>query len=58
MDFARPGDVSKEGTREIYVTVTLTIRKDANANGVIEDMDYDFRHEDIIDTEISSWNGF
>lgn len=40
----------------VQVVVTLYIREDANVNEVIEDMDYDFVHPDILDTEIREVN--
>jgi len=42
--------------RRIEITVSIWIDEDADATEVFENMDYDFFHEDIIDTEITDLN--
>jgi hypothetical protein len=39
-------------TKTVYVTVALEIDEGANVNTVIDDMDYDFIHDNIVTTEI------
>ena len=36
----------------IHVTVSIRIRDDADPYAVVEDMDYGFTHDAILDTEI------
>ena len=39
-------------TKTVYVTVALEIDESADVDTVIEDMDYDFTHDNIETTEI------
>ena len=43
------------GPRYVQVTVLIKITGDADVDEVMENTDYDFTHEDIIETEITSW---
>jgi hypothetical protein len=36
----------------IYVTVKLTLNGSANPRETIENLDYNFQHDDIVDSEI------
>ena len=45
-----------DGTRTIEVTVRLTISADADVSQLISEMDYEFKHDDIVDTEIVDTN--
>lgn len=38
--------------RRVYVTVALDIRKNANEQEIFAECDYQFIHQDILDTEI------
>lgn len=40
----------------VQVIVTLWLRDGCNVQEVISEMDYDFKHADILDTEISDIN--
>lgn len=40
----------------VQVVVTLWLRDGCDVQEVINEMDYDFRHQDILDTEISDIN--
>ena len=40
-------------TRTVYITVALEIKEDADIADVINEMDYDFKHEAIVDMEIT-----
>jgi hypothetical protein len=39
--------------KQVSVTVLLTIKDDADPQEVVQEVDYTFNHEDIIDTEIT-----
>ena len=39
----------------IYLTVSVWLKEPADINEVIQDMDYDFTHPDITNTEVRSW---
>lgn len=40
----------------VQVIVTLWLRDGCDVQAVISEMDYDFKHEDILDTEIRDIN--
>ena len=40
-------------TRTVLVTVALEIKEDMDIADVINEMDYDFKHEGIVDMEIT-----
>lgn len=40
----------------VQVVVTLWLRDGCDVQEVINEMDYDFKHQDILDTEISDIN--
>jgi hypothetical protein len=43
-------------TKEIYVTVRLIVDADSNANEVVQELNYDFSHDAIRETEITDYD--
>lgn len=48
--------VDEEDTRTIELTVRVRIRGSADVQDVVENCNYDFAHEDIVETEIVDVN--
>lgn len=48
--------VDEDDTRTIELTVRVTIRGSADVQDVVSNCNYDFAHEDIVDTEIVDVN--
>lgn len=46
----------KEVLVPVQVVVTLWIKPDANVQEVMSEMDYDFKHDEIVDMEIREIN--
>lgn len=42
--------------RPVEIIVTLWLRDECDVNEVLNEMDYEFKHPDILDTEISDIN--
>lgn len=36
----------------VYVTIAMQLSEDADPEEVVNEMDYDFKHEDILNTEV------
>lgn len=51
-----PLDDELEAAQIVEVVVRLKIRCDADIQEVVSEMDYNFDHEDILDTEIVDLN--
>lgn len=46
----------EEEGRVIEIVVAIRVRENADVNEVISEMDYNFNHPDILDTEIRDIN--
>ena len=38
--------------KQVYVKVRINVKDDADPQEVIQEVDYDFNHPDVVDTEI------
>lgn len=47
-----PTDDLKQDEQVIEVVVAITVRGDADISELVSEMDYEFRHELILDSEI------
>jgi hypothetical protein len=43
----------KTDSKVVYVTIALIVRKDADVDKLVSEMDYTFKHRDIIGTELT-----
>lgn len=43
----------EQETKTVFVFVALKVKTNANVSDVVHEMDYDFKHDEIVDMEIT-----